>query len=87
MNKTILNIKNLKKNFSHSNGKVEVIKKLNFSLKKGELIALTGPSGSGKSTLLHLIALLEKPSSGKIIFFEKNLNELNDSEINKNKKI
>ena len=86
MNKTILNIKNLKKNFSHSNGKVEVIKKLNFSLKKGELIALTGPSGSGKSTLLHLIALLEKPSSGKIIFFEKNLNELNDSEINKIRK-
>ena len=86
MNKTILNIKNLKKNFSHSNGKVEVIKKLNFSLKKGELIALTGPSGSGKSTLLHLIALLEKPSSGKITFFEKNLNELNDSEINKIRK-
>ena len=74
MNKTILNIKNLKKNFSHSNGKVEVIKKLNFSLKQGELIALTGPSGSGKSTLLHLIALLEKPSAGKITFFEKNLN-------------
>ena len=86
MNKTILNIKNLKKNFSHSNGKVEVIKKLNFSLKKGELIALTGPSGSGKSTLLHLIALLEKPSAGKITFFEKNLNELNDSEINKIRK-
>ena len=86
MNKTILNIKNLKKNFSHSNGKVEVIKKLNFSLKQGELIALTGPSGSGKSTLLHLIALLEKPSAGKITFFEKNLNELNDSEINKIRK-
>ena len=86
MNKTILNIKNLKKNFSHPNGKVEVIKKLNFSLKKGELIALTGPSGSGKSTLLHLIALLEKPSAGKITFFEKNLNELNDSEINKIRK-
>ena len=86
MNKTILNIKNLKKNFTQSNGKVEVLKNLNFSLKKGELIALIGPSGSGKSTLLHLIALLEKPSSGKITFFEKNLNELNDNEINKIRK-
>ena len=86
MNKIILNIKNLKKSFTHSNGKVEVIKKLNFSIRKGELIALTGPSGSGKSTLLHLIALLEKPSSGKITFFEKNLNELNDKEINKIRK-
>ena len=82
MNKTILNIKNLKKNFIHNERKVEVLKNLNFSIKKGELIALTGPSGSGKSTLLHLIALMEKPTSGKIFFADKNLNELNDYEIN-----
>ena len=82
MNKTILNIKNLKKIFSHHNGKVEVLKNLNFSIKRGELIALTGPSGSGKSTLLHLIALLEKPSSGKIFFLDKNINNLNENEIN-----
>ena len=82
MSKTILNIKNLKKNFIHNKRKVEVLKNLNFSIKKGELIALTGPSGSGKSTLLHLIALMEKPTSGKIFFADKNLNELNDYEIN-----
>ena len=86
MNKTILNIKNLKKIFSHQNGKVEVLKNLNFSIKKGDLIALTGPSGSGKSTLLHLIALLEKPSSGKIFFLDKNINDLNENEINKIRK-
>ncbi len=81
MNKIILNIKNLKKVFIHNNRKVEVLKNLNFSLKKGELIALTGPSGSGKSTLLHLISLMEKPTSGKIFFSDKNLNELNDKEV------
>ena len=86
MNKTILNIKNLKKNFFHQNGKVEVLKNLNFSIKKGDLIALTGPSGSGKSTLLHLIALMEKPSSGKIFFFDKNTNNLNENEISKIRK-
>ena len=86
MNKTILNIKNLKKNFIHNERKVEVLKNLNFSIKKGELIALTGPSGSGKSTLLHLIALMEKPTSGKIFFADKNLNELNEKEINKIRK-
>ena len=86
MNKTILNIKNLKKIFLHQNGKVEVLKNLNFSIKKGDLIALTGPSGSGKSTLLHLIALLEKPSSGKIFFLDKNINDLNENEINKIRK-
>ena len=86
MNKTILNIKNLNKSFKYKNGKIEVLKNLNFSIKKGELIALTGPSGSGKSTLLHLIALMEKPTSGKIFFSEKNLNDLNELEINKIRK-
>ena len=76
MNKIILNIKNLGKNFIHQNKKIEVLKNLNFSLKQGELIALTGPSGSGKSTLLHLNALMEKPSSGKNIISGKNTNDL-----------
>ncbi len=82
MSKVILNIKNLRKVFDHQNKKIEVLKNLNFSIKKGELIALTGPSGSGKSTLLHLIALMEKPSSGKIFFTGKNLNDLGSNEIN-----
>ena len=86
MNKTILNIKNLRKNFTYHNRKVEVLKNLNFSVKKGELIALTGPSGSGKSTLLHLISLMEKPTSGKIFFLNKNTNDLSKNEINKIRK-
>ena len=86
MNKIILNIKNLKKSFNHQNGKIDVLKNLNFSIKKGELIALTGPSGSGKSTLLHLIALMEKPTSGKIFFSDKNINDLTNAEINKIRK-
>ena len=65
---------------------MKVLKNLNFSIKKGELIALTGPSGSGKSTLLHLIALMEKPSTGKIFFSDKNLNNLSSREINKIRK-
>ena len=86
MNKFILIIKNLSKNFHFQGKQVEVLKNLNFSIKKGELIALTGPSGSGKSTLLHLIALMEKPSSGKIFFSNKNLNNLSSREINKIRK-
>jgi lipoprotein-releasing system ATP-binding protein len=86
MNKTILNIKNLKKDFIHQNGRIEVLKNLNFVLKKGELVALTGPSGSGKSTLLHLIALLEKPTSGKIYFSDINMNKSSDKEVNKIRK-
>ena len=86
MSKFILNIKNLSKNFYYQSRQVKVLKNLNFSIKKGELIALTGPSGSGKSTLLHLIALMEKPSAGKIFFSDKNFNNLSIKEINKIRK-
>ena len=86
MNKFILNVKNLSKNFYFQSRQVKVLKNLNFSIKKGELIALTGPSGSGKSTLLHLIALMEKPSTGKIFFTDKNLNNLSVKEINQIRK-
>ena len=86
MSKFILNIKNLSKNFYYQNRQVKVLKNLNFTIKKGELIALTGPSGSGKSTLLHLIALMEKPSTGKIFFSDKNLINLSSREINKIRK-
>ena len=81
MTKEILNIKNLNKYFEHKNKKIEVLKNINFSVKKGELIALTGPSGSGKSTLLHLLSLIEKPSSGKIFFLNKNMNDLKNDKI------
>ena len=81
MNKKILEIKNLKKTFQYNNEKIQILKNLNLTFKKGELVALIGPSGSGKSTLLHMIALLEKPTSGKIFFFNKNINNLTESEI------
>ena len=81
MNKKILEIKNLKKTFQYNNEKIQILKNLNLTFKKGELVALIGPSGSGKSTLLHMIALLEKPTSGKIFFFNKNTNNLTESEI------
>ena len=49
MNKNILEIKKLKKIYRSNNVKVNLFNNINFSVKSGELVALTGPSGSGKS--------------------------------------
>lgn len=66
MDMTILNIQNLSKSFFTLDGEVEVLQKLNLSLKEGEKIAIVGPSGCGKSTILNLISGLIKPTSGKV---------------------
>ena len=58
----MIRIQDLRKNF----GKVEVLKGISTTIKKGEIIAIIGPSGSGKSTFLRCINLLETPTSGHI---------------------
>ena len=81
MNRKILDIKNLNKKFNFNNKKIEVLKNSSFSLNRGELVALTGPSGSGKSTLLHLVSFMDKPSSGKIFFLNKDSNNFKKDKI------
>ena len=82
MNKNILEIKKIKKNFKHKNGLVEIFKEVNLNIKHGDLVALVGPSGSGKSTLLNMISLLDLPDSGQIFFQGKSLENLNEEEKN-----
>jgi putative ABC transport system ATP-binding protein len=53
----------------------------NLEVHQGEFIALMGPSGSGKSTLLHLMAAMDRPTSGKISVFGQDLKALSDTEI------
>lgn len=79
----MIEIKNLKKTFSTRQGPLEILKGINFQIKKGEIIAITGFSGSGKSTLLGLLAGLDRPQSGEILYNGQNLNLLPDSEAQK----
>ena len=65
----IIEIRHLKKNF----GSVEVLKDINFSVGKGEVVCIIGASGSGKSTLLRCINLLELPTSGEILYHGRNI--------------
>ena len=78
MNKIILETSNLKKTFEHRNGTIELFKDVNIKVRKGDLIALVGPSGSGKSTFLHLLALLENPSKGKILLFNRDTKDIRE---------
>lgn len=61
--------------------KVEALKKATLEIKTGEYTAISGPSGSGKSTLMHIIGLLDKPTSGKVSLFGKDIQKLDDDEI------
>ncbi|MEN1728879.1 MAG: cell division ATP-binding protein FtsE [Pseudomonadota bacterium] len=57
-------------------GGIQALSDVNFDLHKGELAFLTGHSGAGKSTLLRLIALLERPSRGQVLFDGRNVGKL-----------
>ncbi|MCM3056146.1 amino acid ABC transporter ATP-binding protein [Caldibacillus thermoamylovorans] len=65
----MITIQHLSKSF----GTHEVLKDINFSVKKGEVVSIIGSSGSGKSTLLRCINLLEKPTGGEIIYKGENI--------------
>jgi putative lysine transport system ATP-binding protein len=69
MEEQILRIRHLSKSF----GKQEVLKDIDFTVSRGDVISIIGSSGSGKSTLLRCINLLETPNSGEILFKGENM--------------
>ncbi|HHD2786095.1 TPA: amino acid ABC transporter ATP-binding protein [Clostridium perfringens] len=69
----MINVRNLYKSF----GKNEVLKDINETIKKGEVVVIIGPSGSGKSTFLRCLNLLEEPTSGVINFEGEDITDKN----------
>ena len=69
MDQAILQVNHLSKSF----GTHEVLRDIDFTVKKGDVTSIIGASGSGKSTLLRCINLLETPSSGEILYHGKNV--------------
>lgn len=70
-----IELKNVKKSFKDGDETIEALKETNFSVDKGEFVAIIGPSGSGKSTLLTIAGGLQRPSSGEIWINGRALNE------------
>ncbi len=71
---------NLTKTYN-SGVEVHALSNVNFEMEKGDLVAIIGDSGSGKSTLLHLLAGVDKPTSGDIFIQDKNITKFNKDEM------
>ena len=65
------------------NHKVDVLKDLNLTLTKGEMISIVGASGTGKSTLMHILGTLDKPTSGKLLFNGKDIFKSTSNQLSK----
>ena len=77
--KPVINVEHLQKKF----GSNEVLKDINAQVNEGQVICLIGPSGAGKSTFLRCLNLLDQPSSGKVIFEDKELTALSEDQLDK----
>ena len=72
---------NLSKSYFVDNNKIDVLDNINISIKRGDLVALSGRSGAGKSTLLQILASLDAPSSGLIKYDDKLITSFNNSDL------
>ena len=80
MNKEIITLHNLVKNYPSGDGLFSALKNINLSFQSGEFTGLVGPSGSGKTTLLNIIGSLDSPSEGEASVLGKDIAKLNAKE-------
>ena len=73
----ILKCQGVRKVYGTGNNQVTALDHIDFSIEKGECVAIVGASGSGKSTLLHILGSVDKPSEGKVIIEGTDLSTLN----------
>ncbi|MBD5465032.1 MAG: ABC transporter ATP-binding protein [Lachnospiraceae bacterium] len=75
----ILKCQGVRKVYGTGNNQVTALDHIDFSIEKGEFVAIVGASGSGKSTLLHILGSVDKPSEGKVIIEGTDLSTLNQT--------
>ena len=83
---TLLKLKKINLKYQTGKKNISVLKNIDLIIKKKETVSVVGESGSGKTSLIMLIGGLERPTSGKIIFNEKEITNLTEDEISKVRK-
>jgi len=68
MSEALVEVIDLRKSYFDGDTELPVLKGVNLTVRRGEMICIVGPSGVGKSTLLHIIGTLDTPTSGKVLF-------------------
>lgn len=77
---TLLEIKNVSKNYHRGRAVFSAVKKLSLQIQPGEIMGLVGESGCGKSTLARMVMMLEQPSEGDIYFAKQNIFKIDHSQ-------
>ena len=79
--KELIQVQNLFKTFGNGTKRVEVLKDINLSFFRGERAAIVGASGVGKTTLLHILGTLDRPTTGRVLYQERDIFTINERDL------
>ncbi|MBO0440990.1 ABC transporter ATP-binding protein [Candidatus Enterococcus ikei] len=80
---SVIEARNIKKSYGKNESKFDALKGVNLKIEEGESVAIIGKSGSGKSTFMHILALLDKPTSGEIFLNDQDVTSIGKKELDK----
>ncbi|MBO0446012.1 ABC transporter ATP-binding protein [Enterococcus sp. AZ170] len=80
---SVIEARNIKKSYGRNESRFDALKGVDLKIEAGESVAIIGKSGSGKSTFMHILALLDKPTSGEILLNDQNVTSISKKELDK----